>query len=111
MAGHKCVQPFRERRKAGDVLIAPESPAPSGDRCEEMKNGFGALIAFAMFEILNRFLEIGARHIGEAASGGFPRGVFGPITRAATPRNDPPPAKRANANQSAERAVPPFLIS
>src|SRR5260370_22556843 len=111
MAGHKCVQPFRERRKAGDVLIAPESPAPSRDRCQEMKNGFGGLIAFAMFEILNRFLEIGARHIGETASGGLPRRVFDPIAGEATPVIDPHPAKGTIAIEGEEWAVRHFLIT
>src|ERR1039457_1297216 len=110
MAGDKCVQPFRERCNPGDVLIEPERPAPSRNRCQEMKNGFGPAIAFAIFEILHSFLEIGARHIGEVASG-LPRRVFDPIAGEAIPVSDPHPAKGAIAIEDEEWAVWHFLIT
>ena len=70
-----------------------------------MKNRFGALIALAIIEILHRFLEIGARHIGKAASGALPRGVFDPIVSEAPPVIDPHPAKGAIAIEDEEWAV------
>ena len=74
-----------------------------------MKNGFGALIALAIIEILHRFLEIGARHIGKAASGGLPRRVFDSIAGEATPVIDPHPTKGAIAIEDEEWAVWHFL--
>ena len=76
-----------------------------------MKNSFGPLIALAIFEILHRFLEIGARHIGEAASGGLPWRVFDPIAGEATPVIDPHPAKGAIAIEDEQWAVRHFLIT
>jgi hypothetical protein len=76
-----------------------------------MKNGFGPAIAFAVFEILHRFLEIGARNIGEAASGGLPWSVFDAIAGEAIPVTDPHPAKGAIAIEDEDWAVWHFLIT
>jgi hypothetical protein len=76
-----------------------------------MKNSIGPLIAFVIFEILHSFLEIGARHIGEAASGGLPWGVFGPIAGEAIPVIDPHPAKGAIPIEDERWAVLHFLIT
>ena len=76
-----------------------------------MKNGFGPAIAFAVFEILHRLLEIGVWRIGEAASGGLPWGVFDAISGERIPVTDPHPAKGAIAIENEERAVWHFLIT
>jgi hypothetical protein len=75
-----------------------------------MKDGFGSAKAFAIFEILDSFLEIGARHIGEAASG-LPRCVFYPIAGEAIPVTDPHPAKGAISIEDKDWAVWHFLIT
>jgi hypothetical protein len=69
------------------------------------------LIAVAIFEILHGFPEIAGRHIGEAVSGGLPRGVFDTIAGEATPVTDPHTAKGAIAIEGEERAVGHFLIT
>ena len=91
--------------------IEPESPSPSGNRCQEMKNSSGPLVAFAVFEILHSFLEIGAWHIGETAGGGLPWGVLDPIAGHAAPVIDPHPAKGAIPVEDQQWAVRHFLIT
>jgi hypothetical protein len=76
-----------------------------------MQYGFGPLIAFAIFEILHSFLEIGARHIGEAGRGSLPWGVFDPIAGEAIPVIDPHPAKGAIPIEDKQWAVRHFLIT
>jgi hypothetical protein len=91
--------------------MEPESPTPSGNRCQETKNGFGPAVAIAVFEILHRLLEVGARHIGETARGGLPWCVLDAIAGDAIPVTDPHPAKGAIAIEDEEWAVWHLLIT